>query len=473
MFRPDDERCRGLWAAVILLLLLCLSPAASGQEPDLPPDTRFVMSFFKANTVGGDERLHIAVSPDGQNWTALNGGNAVWQHPQWPHYVVRDPTIVFHKGWYWVAHTSGAYGRHPEHPAFGLLKSKDLLNWTHVGEIDTTIPGMTDPFTWNPCFFKDSDGSLHVFVSISPINGHNFYPIPALRTYELHPLNDDMTEWSAPALVELPHSNTNEFWAWKDGDTYHAVYVSFSSNGQLVHATSKNLLTGWGNERVFGFPTEEGIFVLKKPDGNYRLYSETGNGTATGYLWRDTNRDFSVFTQPTLTTTDTPMRNGKPTAAAPFLTYDTWRARFMPDVPAGDSAPAADADQDGLSNLQEYAFDLNPLRPSSSPILLTDANGLATTWRRSSSRKDVAVTPQLASQLGTWEGDPAALAIESVTLMIDGSEQVQARRIGAAPAAGRQFIRLEVALPTDGAAILSAEPPTPIKVRRQKARKRR
>ena len=71
-----------------------------------------------------------------------------------------------------------------------------------------------NPFTWNPCFFTDSDGSLHVFVSISPINGDTFYPIPALRTYELHPLNDDLTEWSAPALVELPHSNTNEFWAW-------------------------------------------------------------------------------------------------------------------------------------------------------------------------------------------------------------------------------------------------------------------
>src|SRR5688572_1769864 len=81
--------------------LLCLTTwpmvcAAGAQEPIVPPDSRFVMSFFKANGGGGDERLFISVSPDGQNWTALNGGQPVWQHPLWPTYVVRDPTIVYH-----------------------------------------------------------------------------------------------------------------------------------------------------------------------------------------------------------------------------------------------------------------------------------------------------------------------------------------------------------------------------------------
>ncbi len=432
--------------AAAALAMTCPAPA---QEPSVPANTRFVMSYFKANNGGGDERLFISVSPDGQNWTALNGGQAVWQHPNYPNYVVRDPTIVFHKGFYWVAHTSGRYGVHPERPSFGLLKSKDLINWTQVGEINTSIPNMVDPFTWNPCFFKDGDGSLHVFVSISRINANNStYPIPDLRTYELHPLNDDLTEWSAPTVVQLPHSNTNEFWAWKDGETYHAVYVSFNSNGNLVHATSKSLLTGWGNERVFGFATEEGLFVLKKPDGNYRLYTETGNGTATGYMWRDTNPEFSVFTQAAMTTTDTPMRNGKPAAIAGFLSYDAWRADRMGGLPIIDSERLADPDYDGQNNFLEYALDLNPRERSPAALTLSGngATGLTARWRQAPSRKDAQVALQRTPDLGSWNLS-AGFVVQSVALMIDGSEEVTAIHAAAASQERSNFVRLRVTDP--------------------------
>lgn len=472
--RTDDLK-RPTQSSRLRMVLLCLMGwavmgAGQAQEPVVPADSRFVMSFFKANTSGGDERLYIAVSPDGQHWTALNGGQPVWQDPLWPSYMVRDPTIVFHKGYYWVAHTSGYYGRHPVYPSFGLLRSKDLLNWTKVGEIDTSIPGMTDPFTWNPCFFKDSDGSLHVFVSISPINGNTFYPVPEMRTYELHPLNDDLTEWSAPAVVELPHSNTNEFWAWKDGDTYHAVYVSFAAHGQLVHTTSEHLLTGWGNERILGFHAEEGIFVLKKPDGGYRLYSETGNGTATGYMWRDTDPQFKTFTAPTLTVTDTPMRNGKTTALAGFLSYDTWRASRMADLPPAESERDADPDQDGMSNFLEYAFDLNPRETSSAPFQLTEGGpaGMTLKWRRAPSRKDAQIAPQFSSDLQSWDAAPAGFTIQSVTLMTDGTEEIQAKRTAGPGLEAAGFVRLQVAGTAEAKAAALLETPAELPTKKLK-----
>ena len=53
------------------------------QSPIVPAGSRFVMSHFKSNNLGGDERLYISVSPDALNWTALNNGNPVWQPVGW------------------------------------------------------------------------------------------------------------------------------------------------------------------------------------------------------------------------------------------------------------------------------------------------------------------------------------------------------------------------------------------------------
>jgi hypothetical protein len=71
------------------------------------------MSHFGGNDGGGIEKLYISVSPDGINWEALNGGNPVWEPAGWAPFqnVVRDPSIVYANGYYWVAYTSGNYGK--------------------------------------------------------------------------------------------------------------------------------------------------------------------------------------------------------------------------------------------------------------------------------------------------------------------------------------------------------------------------
>jgi hypothetical protein len=428
-----------------LIVAFGFMPATHAQT--LPAGTRFVMSHFGGDSGGGDERLYVSYSADGLNWIALNNGLPVWQPVGWSPFVnvVRDPTITFANGFYWVAYTSGNYGKHA---SFGLVKSADLLNWTFVGEIGTAIPGATDPLTWNPCFFEDGDGSIHIFVSVSPTGGSNYNPTPNMRSYELHPLNASFAQWSMPVAIPLPQTNTNEFWAWKEGDTYHAIYVSFAQSSALIHVTSKSLLTGWGNAQVIGFNQQEGPFVLRKPDGGYRLYLEGGNSAPTpGYRTCDFTGAFTNPTAQTFVTATVPMRNGKPAVARDTMNFATWQTQKLASVPAAMRGPNADPDADGLANLVECTLGSDPLVFSARPESFLRAMGPDTfvglRFFRLRQFSDATVQVEGSANLNDWN---ASLVTESITLMSDGTEWLHVRDSVATASGGSHYLRLKSVL---------------------------
>lgn len=49
------------------------------------------------------------------------------------------------------------------------------------------------------------------------------------------------------------------------------------------------------------------------------------------------------------------------------ITYESWALGEFSNVGAAEAAPGADPDEDGISNLREYAFDLDPNEPDVSP----------------------------------------------------------------------------------------------------------
>lgn len=443
--------CRLLLAFPLWLAVAGLRPVLA-QAPVLPEGTRFIMSHFSLQ-----EKLWISVSPDGLAWTALNGGAPVWAPPGYQAFmnVVRDPAIVHHDGVFWVAYTSGNYGKHA---SFGLVRSTNLLDWSFVGEISTMIPGATDPLTWGPTWFRDGDGSLHLFINISPINGSTYDPVPGLRTYEMRPLDAAFTEWSEPRLVELPSDNTNEFWVWKEAETYHAIYISFappsSDRSRWFHVVSNDLVTGWREPRKLGFHSQEGGMLVWKPEGGYRFFLEPGNaGSPPGYRWCDTDEAMTLFSAQQLVSATVPMRNGKMILAPAVFTYADWQAARLATAPAAEQDPAADPDRDRHDNLLECLLDLDPLVPEPparrmqaglSPV--AGAQYLTLRYRCLPSLGGVAQRVEVARNLSDWLSGPA-VRVQSATMLSDGTELRHVRdATPVGPSEPRRFIRLRAAL---------------------------
>jgi hypothetical protein len=134
-------------------------------------------------------------------------------------------------------------------------------------------------------------------------------------------------------------------------------------------------------------------------------------------------------------------------------TLSSWRARFFPaaqlDNPALERSvwgAEADPDGDGIVNLLEYAFELNPLLPAvdglpkQSFVTVGGVEYLAITFRRNRQASDITFVPEAASDLTTWEtgmvlvGDPDA-------------EGVTYRDLLPARPLKQRFVRVRVAMP--------------------------
>ncbi len=142
------------------------------------------------------------------------------------------------------------------------------------------------------------------------------------------------------------------------------------------------------------------------------------------------------------------MPGGMPGGTPPTQTYSTWRALFWDDVYATNNAvsgPDADADGDGLNNLLEYAFGLNPAAPQPKPQLQTAVqtlNGeqyLVVKIRWNGGAGDVIPTLQASSDLLTWE--PAGFSLIPIA-GDDGSFEYDFIATSPMSANRQQFLRL-------------------------------
>jgi len=99
--------------------------------------------------------------------------------------------------------------------------------------------------------------------------------------------------------------------------------------------------------------------------------------------------------------------------------YDEWIARrFSQTVPPGGTTPLADPDADGLSNVQEYFADLDPLRPQTiRDTQITFADGQYLFGFRQSNQPvtDVIATVELSNDLRNWRSGVGVTALESST----------------------------------------------------------
>jgi hypothetical protein len=126
----------------------------------------------------------------------------------------------------------------------------------------------------------------------------------------------------------------------------------------------------------------------------------------------------------------------------------TWRqTHFGTACNCGNAADNADPDQDGLINIVEYAFNLDPLAPSPYPIsyeLLT--NHLTLTFKRSHPPPyDIGYLFETTSDLlsGLWNSGPAYTS-ESVTDNLDGTETVIVTDLAGPPSPVAHYLRVRI-----------------------------
>ncbi len=116
-----------------------------------------------------------------------------------------------------------------------------------------------------------------------------------------------------------------------------------------------------------------------------------------------------------------------------------WEANmFTPaQIDAGESAPAADPDGDGLTNLAEYALGGEPYAFTPQPAVTSDGATISITFQRPAWIGDVAFHAEAGGDFATWE----QLTLEVLNPGSD-PETVRATLTLPTPKPERRFLRL-------------------------------
>lgn len=123
--------------------------------------------------------------------------------------------------------------------------------------------------------------------------------------------------------------------------------------------------------------------------------------------------------------------------------YAAWAASKNLD-PLTDGAPDFDKDNDGATNLMEYAFFTNPTDSASRPAqtLAVDGNDLTLTYLRAKAASDVIYTAQGSNNLADW----FTTGISDTTTGVENTDTITYRASVARGADPIKFLRIKVSL---------------------------
>ncbi|NCT84174.1 MAG: family 43 glycosylhydrolase [Comamonadaceae bacterium] len=290
---------RAVWFAT---LLLCASVQAQDLPGQLPPtavstpaqaaapvaksERTYLMSAFMATS---QNQLSLFTSSDGVTFTSL--GSEVYQPPK---DLLRDPSIIrAADGLYYIVYTTNWTGS-----TFGIAKSVDLKNWTHVADVPVALPGGAAQVSnvWAPEWFRDVDGSLNIIVSLSSSGTQG--PFGA---FVLKALDAGLTKFSAPLPMQgLENNYIDTFVVHHEGR-----YVAFAKNETskfIELATAPALAGPWtlqktGDWAGWGGPSEgQALVPVKGADGRsgWRIYFD--DYMTKRYWYSDSFDGFQTWT---------------------------------------------------------------------------------------------------------------------------------------------------------------------------------
>jgi hypothetical protein len=227
---------------------------------------------------------------------------------------VRDPSLLEHNGAFYAAYTTGAFA---ESNSFAIARA---LRWDgpylHHCAVDCSgVAGLTVRTCWSPIFFKHDDGTVHVFVSLSPNVASGDF-----RQYYLSALGGDLLSWSAPtelSSITAIRANTIAGFCIKKGANFHYWYkdetnkyneVAISTSpfsGYSAYKTED--WAGWGQNKFEGaYP----VYLQDRTRVFFDQYNPVG-----GIHYSDSFDDDETFSEPAAIDSPFLARNGLGIAA--------------------------------------------------------------------------------------------------------------------------------------------------------------
>jgi beta-xylosidase len=155
---------RTLTALFLTLTVAGLPAVASESARQNSNATSYLFTYFTGN---GEDGLHLAWSPDGYKWEALNGGRSYLQPLVGKSKLMRDPCLLrgpdgtFHMVW-----TSGWWENN-----IGYASSKDLITWSEQKEIPVMAGEPTVRNSWAPEVAYDDQRKEFIVFWASTIPG--------------------------------------------------------------------------------------------------------------------------------------------------------------------------------------------------------------------------------------------------------------------------------------------------------------
>lgn len=268
----------------LLLSAAMASCSQSGTAQETTPEG-YLFVYFTGNDKA-DESVHYALSRDGFNYKALNGNKPVLNSAEISSTGgVRDPHILRGedgKTFYMVLTDMESGKGWDSNRAMVLLKSDDLVNWTHsVVNIQQKYAGQEDlKRVWAPQSIYDHEaGKYLVYWSMQHGNG------PDIIYYAY--ANEDFTDIEGePKPFFLPENGKSCI----DGDivekdgVYHLFYKTEGHGNGIKTATTRSLTSGeWTEYPDYKQQTDQpvegaGTFKLIGTDKYILMYDVYTNG---------------------------------------------------------------------------------------------------------------------------------------------------------------------------------------------------
>jgi non-reducing end alpha-L-arabinofuranosidase len=291
-------------ALAVLSVVIAAVATFGAPSATAAPNTAYVFAYFTEtpNRTGNDYGLHLAVSPDGLNWTPLNQNNPV-ATPTAGTLGLRDPFVFRKQDGTFVVLATDLRGTNFEEKSqyLHVWDSTDLTSFTGYRRIRMHT---LDTHTWAPTAFWDARRGEYGIV-YSANNGTDVF----LVNY-----TTDFRTVSAPQVYFSPGFGVLDGDIVVDGNTTYLYYKNLA-DGHLYGARSAtgapNSFTTYTSGLRQGNAMEAPLLVRNNDGNGWRLWGDSFSPVNNDYYaWSSTNIGSGAWTA--MNQRDyTPPMNGK------------------------------------------------------------------------------------------------------------------------------------------------------------------